>query len=361
MNHGLKLLVCLVFLSGCIGAEEKIVSQETTTTSTATFKATTTTTLGEKTVFVEVVEGILTKDKKICSTEGGGVEQCDSIYALSDDTPAYSVITYGICPLSDGENALEVEIFNSLDDGSPPKGSSRAARYCKKTNLFWVLDYSFDTRAHATWYGPYAGYPKARKTHPRGGKIDVCEGMNASFWKALCYDREAIEKSDPDLCGTVYCLARLKGASFCDNPSWMSAEWYGFRKRACEAYAAKTHFICDPIPMSRQCIQWYAMLSGNLTLCRKTEKVGDDCIGDFAFWRGDAEVCNEYKTLAMRQPCEGRRMMMEALDGADESVCGEIAAKRELLECRKFVNTQKTEKTHPLFEFDKQIVFPLRP
>jgi hypothetical protein len=173
----------------------------------------------------------------------------------------------------------------------------------------------------------------------------------------VCKDKHAIENVDAGLCGTIYCLARFNGTGVCDQNAWMSPEWNGYRKRACEALALGTHFHCDKIPMSEKCIQWYALMQDNITLCKMAgHNPGDDCAGDFAFWRGDSSYCMAHNTLGGKTLCESRYYMMAAIDERDEALCGKIKTKKELVDCRRFVHMSPAEKEYPLFEVENQLL-----
>ncbi len=185
--------------------------------------------------------------------------------------------------------------------------------------------------------------------------LPECDSLNASFWRALCHDDHAYEVDDIRYCGTVYCLAKFNGYGVCENLMLDSTDWVTRKLKACEAWAAGTPFRCDHIMYSGACIRWYALLQNNLTLCMGAENnPGDDCLLEFAFWRGSPEVCMEYNTLLNRRECMNEVYRMMAYDNRNPIYCNGMIAGRTRNDCIQTAEAEITE-GHPLYGVDAQL------
>jgi hypothetical protein len=186
--------------------------------------------------------------------------------------------------------------------------------------------------------------------------ISGCDELNATFWRALCYDDGAYAENDPQLCRTVYCKARFEGESVCGTVDLNMSDWTHIRMKACEAWADRTPFKCREVMKSGDCIRWYAMLEGNMTLCEGAENMQGDCAAEFAYWRGDIGACGKYKTPLRIGACESNYWRMAALDNGDPGFCAGITAPRLTGECRDVANWTGRPEKHPLFGLKEQLI-----
>jgi len=188
------------------------------------------------------------------------------------------------------------------------------------------------------------------------GALASCDGLNATFWRALCYDEAAYGKNDSRLCRTVYCKARLEGASVCDSVKTNSSRWRGYMLRACEAWAANSPHRCDRTLGSGDCIRWYAMLAGNYTLCLGAENnPWDDCTAEFAFWRGNTTGCYTHNTAERVRSCLAEYAMMEAADSGDVGYCEAIVSPKLSGQCRELAGYAVHLEDHPLYGIREQL------
>jgi hypothetical protein len=115
--------------------------------------------------------------------------------------------------------------------------------------------------------------------------------------------------------------------------------------------------MCDSIAQSDECIRWYALLEGDLALCLSAEKRGiDDCIGDFAFWRGNMSVCKNYKSRENSLACEAGYFRMQALDNHDASFCDGVKAPRARVVCSSGGDYAGEADKHPLYGMAQQLI-----
>jgi len=184
-----------------------------------------------------------------------------------------------------------------------------------------------------------------------------CDSLNATFWRALCYDGRAYETQDPGLCRTVYCKARLLGAGYCGEIRSDAEDWIGYKRTACEAWANRRPFMCDGIMKSGDCLRWYALLGNDIAFCQKAENTAlDDCLAEFSFWRGNQSLCRNYKTNERILPCEAEYYLMEAVDTSDDGYCAGIKVPKTISDCHQLTKTLRTDKKHPLYGLEKQLI-----
>ena len=187
--------------------------------------------------------------------------------------------------------------------------------------------------------------------------VDECSSLNASFWRSLCRDKWAYITHDETLCGTVYCTAYFEGPGACQEAHLDSADWRGYKLMACEAWAGGTPYKCDSIMKTGECMRWYAMLQGNLTLCQAADRNRrQDCASDFAYWRGDWSYCGEYKTVENRLACEAAYHTMAATDRADPGYCAPIRLAKLHGDCLEAAGYSGRPEGHPLYGVDRQII-----
>ena len=199
----------------------------------------------------------------------------------------------------------------------------------------------------------------AETTTTTQAAVAACDALNASFWRALCYDDEAYLSGETRYCRTVYCLARFSGAGECDGVRSDDLEWFAYKKTACLAWAGKSPFICDPIMKSGDCIRWYALLQVNMSLCvRAQNNPGDDCAREFATWRGDLDACNVYRTMESRSKCQDEYYRMMAVDNQKKSYCDSIMNPNRREDCRQNSKFAGDPNKHPLYGVDKQLITP---
>jgi hypothetical protein len=188
-------------------------------------------------------------------------------------------------------------------------------------------------------------------------RLPDCDKLTARFWRAICYDNKAYERKDPSLCRTIYCRARLLDPQACDDVQNNATDWEAYKKRACEAWAARSAYLCRGIMKSGDCSRWYMMLEGNYSLCQFAQNtVRDDCSAEFAYWRGDMDSCHTYNTVGKRLECESNYYMMVALDNGDPWYCNGIRVPKILGECRLQANWTGPAEKHPLYGLKEQLL-----
>lgn len=199
--------------------------------------------------------------------------------------------------------------------------------------------------------------PSTAANQPAVNPANGCAGLNASFWRSLCRDRWAYITHDESLCGTVYCTAYFQGPGACQETGLNSTDWRGYKMRACEAWAAGTPYKCDTVMKSGECIRWYAILQGNLTLCQTADRNGREaCASDMAYWRGDRSYCMDYKTAENRLACEAAYHTMAATDRSDPGYCAPIRLVKPHSDCLKAAGYSGRPEGHPLYGIDRQII-----
>ncbi|MFH1055244.1 MAG: hypothetical protein V1744_04020 [Candidatus Altiarchaeota archaeon] len=187
--------------------------------------------------------------------------------------------------------------------------------------------------------------------------LAVCDSMNASFWQAICYDDAAYGTGDIRYCRTFYCRAKFNGADECARVDSDATDWFAYKRRACEAWAAGVFYACEGVMRSEDCIRWYALLGNNMTLCIKAQNSpGEDCAAEFAYWRGNINVCATYKTVTNRVDCEARYYIMAAADGREAQYCDSIMNPMERNRCRELADYAGDPRKHPLYGVDKELL-----
>ncbi len=316
---------------------------------------------------VIIEDYLLSPQNLICSPrDDDGSPSCGNVYTPNGSKVRdQEVITKNVCPTNEGEYVKIFELYSTLDDSTPPKGTMRSAYYCLSENRFWLFDYENQDQPEPFWYGPYEGYPVAEKTgsppttfvapktttsttttttstttttYRYGNErwepdTKSCDMEGSRFWRALCYDEFAYMLSNKSFCRTVYCKARFDGAKVCEDVPSDSLQWRAYRQKACEAWAERSPFVCDPIMKSEDCIKWYAMLAQDINLCGKADRGSNSCGALFSFWRGADEVCWNERSLTLRRECESMYHKMRGMDNVLIAECQKVKKVKDKKEC----------------------------